>query len=83
MAERGSGRVETCVIRVPIVYSSFDDFWQANDVLIGPSGNALRAMRPEIKEQLKAAVRRQLPIAQGGEVRFEALANAVKGKVAA
>jgi len=79
----GLTSVETCVIRVPIVYSSFEDFWEANDVPIGPSGNALRAMRPEIKAQLKAAVRSQLPSAPSGEVCFEAFANAVKGKVVA
>jgi hypothetical protein len=71
------------VIRIPIVYSSFEDFWEANDVPIGPSGNALRAMRPEIKAQLKAVVRRQLSSASCAQVRFEAFANAVKGKVAA
>lgn len=79
----GLAGVETCVIRVPIVYASFEDFWEANDVPIGPSGNALRAMRPEIKAQLKAAVRRQLPSTPGGQVCFEAFANAVKGKVVA
>jgi hypothetical protein len=40
-------------------------------------------MPPEIKAQLKDAVRRQLPNAPGGQVYFEALANAVKGKVVA
>jgi len=78
----GLAGVETCVIRVPIVYCSFEDFWEANDVPIGPSGNALHSMRPEIKARLKDAVRRQLPTAPSGEVCFEALANAVKGKVA-
>ena len=79
----GLAGVETCVIRIPIVYSSFEDFWEANDVPIGPSGNALRAMRPEIKAQLKAAVRRNLESDPGGQVRFDAVANAVKGKAVA
>lgn len=79
----GLADVETCVIKVPIVYSSFEDFWDANDVPIGPSGNALRAMPPEIKAELKGAVRRQLPSAPGGQFCFEAFANAVKGKVVA
>jgi ubiquinone/menaquinone biosynthesis C-methylase UbiE len=78
----GLTHIETCVLSVPIVYSSFEDFWEANDVPIGPSGNALRAMRPEIKAQLKSAVRKLVPTNPDGQVYFEALANAVKGKVA-
>lgn len=74
--------VETCTIRVPIVYSSFDDFWEANDVPVGPSGNALRAMRPHLKEELKRELRRQLSADHpDGRVSYEAFANAVKGKV--
>jgi hypothetical protein len=68
------------VIKVPIVYSSFEDFWEANDVPIGPSGNALRAMPAEIKAQLKSAVRKLLPSNPDGQIYFEAFANAVKGK---
>jgi SAM-dependent methyltransferase len=72
---------ETCVIRVPITYSSFDEFWVANDVPVGPSGNALRAIAPKVKEQLKAGLRRQLPSGSDGRVMYEAFANAVKGRV--
>jgi len=77
----GLARVETCAIKVPIVYFSFEDFWAANDVAIGPSGNALRAMPAETKAQLKSAVRKLLPSDPNGQVFFEAFANAVKGKV--
>ena len=77
----GLADVETCVIKVPIVYSSFEDFWEANDLPIGPSGNALRAMPADTKTQLKSAVRKLLPTNPNGQVCFEAFANAVKGKV--
>jgi ubiquinone/menaquinone biosynthesis C-methylase UbiE len=72
---------ETCVIRLAIVYSSFDGFWEANDVPVGPSGNALRAMAPNVKEQLKAVLHRQLPGGPDGRVMYGAFANAVKGRV--
>jgi ubiquinone/menaquinone biosynthesis C-methylase UbiE len=74
--------VETCTIRVPIVYSSFDDFWESNDVPVGPSGNALRAMRPDLKEKLKQGLHQYLLHDHpDGRVSYEAFANAVKGKV--
>jgi ubiquinone/menaquinone biosynthesis C-methylase UbiE len=79
--DAGLASVETRVIKVPIVYSSFEDFWEANDVPIGPSGNALRAMPAEIKAQLKSAVRNLLPTNPEGQVHFDAFANAVKGRV--
>jgi allophanate hydrolase subunit 1 len=78
----GLEAVETCTIRVPIVYSSFDDFWDANDVPIGPSGNALRAVSPDLKEELKRELRRHLLVNRpDGQVSYEAVANAVKGNV--
>ena len=38
-------------------------------------------MSPNEKEQLKAKLREQLPIAADGTIAYEAFANAVKGKV--
>jgi SAM-dependent methyltransferase len=77
----GLQSVETRVIRIPVVYSSFDDFCDSNIVPIGPSGQVIGAMPPGEKEQLKARLREQLPIAADGRIAYEAFANAVKGKV--
>ncbi len=77
----GLKECETSVIHVPIIYSSFDDFWEANDVPVGPSGNALRALPSDIKERVKARLRRQLPTSPDCSVSYEAFANAVKGRV--
>ena len=73
--------VETRVIRIPVVYSSFDDFCDSNLVPIGPAGQVIAAMPPGEKAQLKARLREQLPIAADGRIAYEAFANAVKGKV--
>jgi SAM-dependent methyltransferase len=81
---RGAGlqAVETRVIRIPITYSSFDDFCESSLVPIGPAGQILKAMSPGEIEQLKARLREQLPIAADGRIAYEAFANAVKGRVA-
>lgn len=33
--EAGLQSVETCVIRIPVAYASFDDFWQSYKVPLG------------------------------------------------
>ena len=77
----GLQSVETRVIRIPVAYSSFDDFCDSNLVPIGPSGQIIGAMSPKEKDQFKARLREQLPIAADGTIAYEAFANAVKGKV--
>jgi hypothetical protein len=38
-------------------------------------------MSPETKEELRARLREQLPIAADGSIAFESRANAIKGRV--
>jgi SAM-dependent methyltransferase len=80
-ADAGLETVDTRVIRIPIVYSDFDDFWKSNSVPVGPQGKAIHAMSPSTREQLRARVREQVPVASDGRVTYEAFANAVKGRV--
>jgi ubiquinone/menaquinone biosynthesis C-methylase UbiE len=79
----GLQAIETREIRIPVVYSSFDDFCESNLVPIGPSGQVISAMSPNEKEHLKARLREQLPIGPDGRIAYEAFANAVKGRVPA
>jgi ubiquinone/menaquinone biosynthesis C-methylase UbiE len=79
----GLQTIETRQIRIPVVYSSFDDFCESNLVPIGPSGQLISAMSPSEKEQLKSRLREQLPIGADGRIAYEAFANAVKGRVPA
>jgi SAM-dependent methyltransferase len=79
----GLQSVETRVIRIPVVYSGFDDFWQSNSVPVGPTGTAIHGMEPAARDQLKARLREQLPTRPDGRIAYEAFANAVKGRVPA
>jgi SAM-dependent methyltransferase len=79
--DAGLKSIETRVIRIPIVYADFDDFWNSNAVPVGPQGKAIQNMAPSAREQLRARVREQLRAAADGRVAYESFANAVKGRV--
>jgi SAM-dependent methyltransferase len=77
----GLQSIETRVIRIPVVYSGFDDFWESYRVPEGPSGVAIRKMSPDQLEQFKARLHELLPARPDGKIAYEAFANAVKSKV--
>jgi SAM-dependent methyltransferase len=79
--QAGLRSVETRVIRIPITYSGFDDFWESNSVPVGPAGQAITKLAPAQREQLKSRLREQMPPDADGRISFEAFANAVKGRV--
>jgi ubiquinone/menaquinone biosynthesis C-methylase UbiE len=76
----GLQSIDTCEIRIPVVYADFDDFWQSFSVPGGPSGAAIRKMSPPEIEQLKDRVREELPAGRDGRIAYEAFANAVRGR---
>jgi ubiquinone/menaquinone biosynthesis C-methylase UbiE len=78
----GLESIDTRVIRIPVVYSDFDDFWDSNTVLIGPQGKLIAGMSMRAKEQLRTDLRDCLPTASDGRIVYESFANAVKGRVA-
>lgn len=73
--------VETKVIRIPVVYSDFNDFWNSNTVPVGPQGKLIESMSATEKERLRTCLPGHLPIASDGRIVYEAFANAVKGRV--
>jgi SAM-dependent methyltransferase len=77
----GLQAVETEVIRITVSYRDFDDFWSSNAVPIGPQGQAIAALSPATKDELRARLRQQLPTDAQGRISYEAFANAVKGRV--
>lgn len=79
----GLQSVETHVIRIPVVFSNFDDFWESSTVPIGPQGKVIAALSQRAREQLRERAREQLPAAPDGRIAYEAFANAVKGRVPA
>jgi ubiquinone/menaquinone biosynthesis C-methylase UbiE len=79
----GLASIEMRVIRIPVTYSSFDDFWVSNTVPIGPQGKLIDGMSKSARAQLRMLVRERLPIGKDGRIAYEAFANAVKGRVRA
>ena len=73
--------IDTRVIRIPVVYSDFDDFWDFNTVLIGPQGKLIAGMSTSESEQLRMGLRDRLPAASDGRIVYKSFANAVKGRV--
>jgi SAM-dependent methyltransferase len=81
--EAGLDSIETRVIRIPTVYSDFDDFWESNVVPIGPQGKIIAGMAPDAREELRLRLRDHLPARPDGRIIYEAFANSVKGRVPA
>ena len=79
----GLQSIEMRVIRIPVAFSNFDDFWESTTVPVGPQGKAIAALQPGAREKLRAWLREHLPIGADGRIAYEAFANAVKGRVAA
>ena len=77
----GLESIETQVIRIPVAYSDFDDFWESNTVLIGPQGKLIAGMSTSEREQLRTDLRERLPTNSDGRIAYESFANAVKGRV--
>jgi len=81
--DAGLESIETRVIRIPVVYSDFDDFWDSNSVPVAPSGQAIHDMSPAARQQVRARLREQLRVGSDGRIAYESFANAVKGRVGA
>ena len=77
----GLEAIETRVIRIPVRFANFDDFWDSNAVPVGPQGKVIAGMSPAAREQLRTRLREQLPAASDGHIFYESFANAVKGQV--
>ena len=77
----GLDSVEMRVIRIPVLYSDFNDFWDSNAAPIGPQGKLIDEMSASAREELRARLRRRLPVTLDGRIVYESFANAVKGRV--
>ena len=77
----GLKSVETEVIRIPVVFSDFDDFWDSNTVPVGPQGKLIDSMSMDKKERLRTRLHDHLPADAAGRIVYESFANAVKGRV--
>jgi len=77
----GLEAINTRVIRIPVSYSDFDDFWMSYAVPVGTQGKLIYSMSPSAREQLRSCLREQLPTSADGRITYEAFANAVSGRV--
>ena len=77
----GLEAIETRVIRIPVRYADFDDFWDSNTVPVGPQGKVIAGMSPGAREQLRVRLREQLPATSDGRIVYKSFANAVNGRV--
>src|SRR5215469_15628034 len=68
----GLKSIDTRVIRIPVTYSNFDDFWEAQSAPIGPLGQAIRDIAPSAKEQLRELLRERLPTDPQGCISYSA-----------
>jgi SAM-dependent methyltransferase len=76
----GLEAVETTAITVERTFSSFDEFWEINQ--LGASIAAVVAnLPPADAETLKNRVRARMPADAAGRITYSARANAVKGRM--
>jgi SAM-dependent methyltransferase len=76
----GLEAVETTAITVQRTFSSFDEFWEINQ--LGASIAAVVAnLPPADAETLKNRVRARMPADAAGRITYSARANAVKGRM--
>lgn len=78
----GLADVATTVIRIPVRYESVDAFWTVNTQGVGPAGAMIAALPDAARATLRETLRAQLPTQPDGSVVYEAVANAVRGRVA-
>ena len=76
----GLQSIDDRVIRIPVVYSDFEDFWETANLPVGPTGKMIQEFSPSTREQFRVRLREQAPIGADGHIAFEAFANAVKGR---
>ena len=62
----GLQSIDSRVIRIPVVYRDFEDFWQSFSVPEGPSGSAMGKMSPSELQQLKMRLHEQLSTSPDG-----------------
>ena len=78
--DAGLESIETQVIRIPVMYSDFDDFWDSNSVPVGPQGKAIQEMSPTVRAQLRVRLREQLPVGPDGRIAYESFAKPLKAE---
>jgi SAM-dependent methyltransferase len=77
----GLEAIETRAIKIAVEHPDFDEYWSSVSVPVGPAGAVIKRMSTAERQELRARLRERSMIAPDGRVAFEALANAIKGRV--
>jgi len=80
--DHGLTDVEETALVLPLVFASFDDFWQPFLGGQGPAGALVASLDGERREALRQRLRARLATAADGSVGLRARAWGIKGRVA-
>lgn len=81
--QAGLESIETRVIRIPIEFANFEDWWDTHSASGGPAAAVISKLPAPDRERLRARVEETVPKAADGRITYSAHANAIKGRVPA
>ena len=76
----GLTAIETRVIRIPVVFADFEDYWGSMSGPVGPIGKTIAELSPQAREQLRERLKETASVTADGRIVYEACANAIKGR---
>jgi SAM-dependent methyltransferase len=79
--EAGLSRVTTDAIDIPILFTTFSDYWEPFLAGTGPAPNYVTALSNSQRNQLATALKHRLEPVGGGKIEMIARAWAVRGEV--
>src|SRR4029079_10402334 len=77
----GLASVATKVLRIPVTFPSFEEFWTSMTLPIGPQGKMITSMAADKRNELRRRVRDHVRTTDDGRVEYESYAHAIKGRV--
>ena len=76
----GLEAIETRVIRIPVAFADFDDYWDSMSGPVGPIGKTIAELSPQARSELRARLKEAASVTADGRIVYEACANAIKGR---
>jgi SAM-dependent methyltransferase len=77
----GLREIDTIAIDIPVTFSDFTTFWQAQTPSFSPTTRIIASLAEEKRAELVASLRSELPVAPDGRIAYQARANAIKARV--
>jgi ubiquinone/menaquinone biosynthesis C-methylase UbiE len=78
--DAGFTQIGTREINIPVEFADYEEFWQSMTMPVGRAGKAILKMSPEVREQLRSVLGRQMLCTVDGRISYEARACAIKGR---